>query len=423
MNNLNEKICIYEDSQREVKLEKDEKEFLEALKKQHVFTYNEKLSFNIKHIGDEDYFEPNGCVGLVKSPKRTITVLPRFGNLDFNNVLRMWMYSKSSQQLDKAELISSFSFDYNKLLPDLAEKLLTGIDEIVRNGLVGSYVEESDSVMSIKGKIDVGRSLQQFAIKRHVYCEYQNLSIDNILNQIILYCMNHLRVLQSNDLTLEINRLSAFFSTVTLRQNITYSDFYQAWSKVSRLTPIYGKVLRLCEMLVFNTFLSNFDGTNAWYGFLIDYNYLFEDYIRKLLINKLGLNVGKWEKPKSFGNWIDNGLSREKSYLPDIVIDYNENSNRCKCVLDVKNKPIENIFSNPDIFQLIFYCLKLQTRIGILIYPSVKPHDLSRIEIKLPSINDKFVLFGVYHVLPSSAEEFWMAQERFVETVSTLAVK
>ena len=78
-----------------------------------------------------------------------------------------------------------------------------------------------------------------------------------------------------------------------------------------------------------------------------------------------------------------------KSFSPDILFDYDPNTGKALAVLDAKNKEFEpstkqnlnDVVSSSDLYQLIFYCNQLKTKLGGLIYPSSTSNDPIRLTI------------------------------------------
>lgn len=142
-------------------------------------------------------------------------------------------------------------------------------------------------------------------------------------------------------------------------------------------------------------------GSVEWYAFLHNSNDIFEKYVRKVLSKGLNSYVTKWDEPKKIAVLSDGERTGSKSYVPDILIDYNANTNTAKAVLDAKNKVFETnkedigeILHSADMYQLTFYCDKMSTNLGGLIYPS--GDDYKPINVLIDGNQDfRFVLFPI----------------------------
>ena len=115
----------------------------------------------------------------------------------------------------------------------------------------------------------------------------------------------------------------------------------------------------------------------------------------------MNVYITKWDTPQKIAV-LDDGVRKGiKSYVPDILVDYNPNSNTAKAVLDVKNKTfdvkgndISEILHSADMYQLTFYCDKLKTNLGGLIYPASRQYK--PINVMIDGNQDfRFVLFSI----------------------------
>lgn len=82
-------------------------------------------------------------------------------------------------------------------------------------------------------------------------------------------------------------------------------------------------------------------GNVSWNAFLHNSNDIFEKYVRKVVSKGIDAYVSKWDAPKKIAE-LDDGIRKgEKSYIPDILIDYDPLTASAKAVLDAKNKVFE----------------------------------------------------------------------------------
>ena len=142
-------------------------------------------------------------------------------------------------------------------------------------------------------------------------------------------------------------------------------------------------------------------GSISWYAFLHNSNDIFEKYVRKVLTKGLNSYITKWDTPKQIAVLDDGKRKGYKSYVPDILVDYDPLKNSAKAVLDAKNKffdidrdDIGEILHSADMYQLTFYCDKMKTNLGGLIYPA--GDDYKPINVMIDGNQDfRFVLFSI----------------------------
>ena len=165
--------------------------------------------------------------------------------------------------------------------------------------------------------------------------------------------------------------------------------------------PHYPLTLEFAVKILNDMKLKYNKGRVEWYAFLHNSNDIFEKYVRKVLAKGLKSYVTKWDAPQTIAVLDDGKRKGYKSYVPDILIDYNPADNTAKAVLDAKNKnfdvkgtDISEILHSADMYQLTFYCDKLKTNLGGLIYPANQ--DYKPIIVMIDGNQDfRFVLFGI----------------------------
>ncbi len=75
---------------------------------------------------------------------------------------------------------------FDNIFDLLAEILLRGVSQQIKQGLYREYVDISDNISSIKGKVVINNTIKdKISRKPLVYCEYNELTENNIYNQII----------------------------------------------------------------------------------------------------------------------------------------------------------------------------------------------------------------------------------------------
>jgi 5-methylcytosine-specific restriction endonuclease McrBC regulatory subunit McrC len=137
-------------------------------------------------------------------------------------------------------------------------------------------------------------------------------------------------------------------------------------------------------------------------SFLENTNSLFESYIRKVLKDNLQESIIKWDQPRKFIEMRNSNKKGQKSYSPDILVNYSDLTESALAVIDVKNKSFEPnsmksldlLCSTNDLYQIIFYCNQLKSKVGALIYPSSSTNEPVELMMDLNS-GLKIFLFSV----------------------------
>ena len=85
------------------------------------------------------------------------------------------------------------SDDYDDAYNLLSRVFSYGIGKIIRSGFHRSYIEQTDELATVRGKISVQRSIATLSMqKRRLVCEYDEYSPNDVFNQILKYTIDAL---------------------------------------------------------------------------------------------------------------------------------------------------------------------------------------------------------------------------------------
>lgn len=133
----------------------------------------------------------------------------------------------------------------------------------------------------------------------------------------------------------------------------------------------------------------------------------------------LQINFGsvfsKWPKAIAYCSFSDENGKVARSFLPDVLYDYNPQSMKAILILDVKNKM--KYFSNSDIYQISFYCWMLKSNFGILIYPYFTRLIPKNIRVKPLSGEGKLSITAIFFDLRKMLMDFSSSQDQFIGDV------
>lgn len=159
--------------------------------------------------------------------------------------------------------------------------LSKGIGRLLKQGLYREYLNRKEDVPVVRGKIDMPGTIQnRLARKRVLTCEYDELSENNLLNQIlkttVMLLLRHSRVSQEykNDLKKEM----LFFSNVdTIEPNSI------RWSAIrfQRNNNTYRMLLSICQLILDGMLLTTDSGEYRLASFIDEQrmNRLYEKFI------------------------------------------------------------------------------------------------------------------------------------------------
>ena len=159
--------------------------------------------------------------------------------------------------------------------------LAKGIGRLLKQGLYREYLNRKEDITVVHGKIDMPGTIQNhFARKRVLTCEYDELSENNLLNQILkttaTILLRHARVDQEYKSDLKKEML--FFSNVD-----TIDPTMIRWSAIRfrRNNQTYRMLISLCQLILEGMLLTTDSGEYKLASFVDEQrmNRLYEKFI------------------------------------------------------------------------------------------------------------------------------------------------
>lgn len=315
----------------------------------------EKLIEHIKeNIALHQYFKEDwGDVktkqycGILSFEKDDYYLLPKISNdentnLDIFIYMLMYVYDikLSNEQIASCKNEKSETF-----LEVLVQMFVQNLLDELKKGIYKEYVTHEDNLKTLKGKYLINENLKYNFVKTKIYCEYDEFSENNTLNQFFLYTIKNLQKFVKNkkylkqcelifdeveSFSFDVDLLNIHFTRVNKRFEKSY---YLALLLLKRLIPLYSK------------------GKNS-FAFLFDMNVLFEKFIAKAI--KSIDDSAKIQSQNSFGNLL---------LKPDIIL-----KNQ---IIDTKYKRIKSLedLKQSDKLQAFAYGINYGLKNAVLLYP------------------------------------------------------
>ena len=161
-----------------------------------------------------------------------------------------------------------------------AEILARGISYQLKQGLYREYVARNESMQTVRGKIDInGTMANRLRNNQHIFCNYDELSENNIYNQILLTTVTLL--IRHSDVKKEkkakLRQLILFF------QNVQPIDVHTIrWNalRFDRNNQNYRMLLYLCYFIINEWLMTTEEGKFKMRGFSDDHMCrLFEKFV------------------------------------------------------------------------------------------------------------------------------------------------
>ncbi|CDE45535.1 putative uncharacterized protein [Clostridium sp. CAG:768] len=313
-------------------------------------------------------------VGVIKYKNLHIEILPKLISKDVNNdgeileterslILKNLIYMLSyTKNLDiKINDNAKLSTEKNPFIEILIREFATSLFESLKRLTPKRYVREEENLNYLKGKIKFSENIRYNCTnKAKFYCEHDEFSENNLLNQLFLFvstCLYNISNNSYNKKTLKF--IINYYSDISF---VRFDKFKVSKIKLTRNQELFKKTFKLAKMFVEQTSVdlskNKFENiTLVW-----DMNKLFEEFVYEILKRQTSLSVSA-QKGKRLLKNVD---SKIRNTYVDILITKPQ-----KIVVDTKYKELQSIqdFDNKDAFQVITYCLLHNTNKAVLIYP------------------------------------------------------
>lgn len=308
-------------------------------------------------------------VGIIKYKKYQFQILPKLicnlhdNQYILNNLIYMLSYTK---KLDiKMSETTKLCATKNPFIEVLIREYAKSLFNCLKRTTPKKYEREEDNLNYLKGKIKFTENIRYNVINpTKFYCEYDEFSENNKLNQLFLFvstCLYNISNDCFNKKTLKF--IMNYFNDINFVQ---FDKFNIKKIKLSKNQELFKKSFNLAKMFLENSSIdlskNKFENiTLVW-----DMNKLFEEFIYEILKkNEKILNCRVYAQ-KGRKLLVGDTNKKRNTYV-DILIEINNK----KVVLDTKYKKLETIndFSNTDVFQVSTYCLLHKANHAILLYP------------------------------------------------------
>ncbi|MBD3843128.1 MAG: hypothetical protein IE909_14860, partial [Campylobacterales bacterium] len=245
--------------------------------------------------------------------------------------------------------------------------------DLVNHGVEGAFVKVREETNQIRGKILVDQISPVNLFQDKIPIEYEVHTLNTTYNKIIKLALDKVRILGRKNKHIKLHSvISSYFEDI----DVYITDLTHLLLEKEEIKYFenekYPIVLGLAEKILKDLKINLKSNQVTSSSYLVNSNNLFEKYARKILMKNIKFNVMKWDQAKRMGKFKVGSEEYIKSYSPDIIIDYHNNTNSAFAVLDAKNKDISNlnkIGELSDLYQLLFYCYALKSHYGGLIYP------------------------------------------------------
>lgn len=217
----------------------------------------------------------------------------------------------------------------------LAAILSKGISQQLKQGLYREYVNRVDDLNVLRGKLDItGTIKNRVQNKQQLKCEFDELSEDNIYNQVLKFTATILIKSRNVDVKYkaELKKLMLYFNNVT---DIRYSEIKWSLLRFQRNNQNYRMLLNICWLVIDGLLLSTNEGEYKMAQFLDDQHLhsLYESFVREYYRYHYGDIV---RVSASFVNWDVSEDSVGIELLPKMKTDITLQKDDKTIIIDTK---------------------------------------------------------------------------------------
>ncbi|WP_339064485.1 McrC family protein [Teredinibacter turnerae] len=320
----------------------------------------------------------NYC-GLVCLGDVTLEILPKISDTETHSesarislvrmlriagLLKLHRPGSAGIEVKNCSLLDVFISDFCEL-----------VSREIARGPAKRYVIVEENLRVVRGKLKVTQQLKSnLAHKERLYCEYDELSEDNIINQSIRYALHIVskkatQPLVKKQVLEQLNRFDHVSPVQLSPDQVETID-------LNRNERRFSDILKYCELFIRTLAPTNSAGKQDVFSLLFDMNQLFEAWLCAMirpLAHEMGLTL-KTQGPRKYLAYREDIESKVFQMKPDISL-LNQ-AGQVVLIADAKWKVLEDDekklgVSQADMYQLSAYGARYMSNALALIYPRV----------------------------------------------------
>lgn len=290
--------------------------------------------------------------GILNFNNQDFYILPKIANRNskpddeqnLNIFIYMLMYAYDVKLSN--EQIASCANQEHTILEVFVQMFASNLLNELKKGLYKEYLTKHDNLPVLKGKYLINENLKYNFTKNKIYCEYDEFSENNSLNQFFLYAVKYLQKFVNDKKLLKQCELifdEVEYKSVDINRVETIN--------FSRLNVRFKTSFEIALLLLRQS-IPLFNKDKKSFAFLFDMNILFEKFIARM-VKELDSNA-KIQNQDDFG---------DLTLKPDIIL-----KNQ---IIDTKYKKLNSLndIKQSDKLQAFAYGINYGVDNVILLYP------------------------------------------------------
>ena len=322
------------------------------------------------------------AVGLLKTEKFTIELLPKINRLDIGKCLGLAQVSgmKGFQITDNLVHDIALKSDSAVNLVDyFSYSLLDAVVNISHNGLLSEKKDVIAEPNKIGGNILMtetvagGKGLRKPYISDSV--ANRNITPNSVIKTALELCLRTATDSSIRDLASVLIQHFKDVSSLSPSELNNMATVMTSYAPTSP-RPDYDSALSHALAILEGGSLGADSGKLSAPSFTLDLDKVFESFCSSQIKTLLNPDLYDVEAQKSFNHAMEPSLINKK-IIPDVFVTHR--GKKKGVILDLKNKYSslredgKIILSNPDLYQISYYSKTLDQKTCILVYPGYRP--------------------------------------------------
>lgn len=358
-------------------------------------------------------------VGYITTPNRIISLKPKYNEIGFEHIIRLYLYVYGYRPTDSAAILDVSNAETSG---DVADMFIRNLRRNVQEGIIRTYDRESVHTAALKGRVNYTKTYLAAMKRKRKFVDTQVsvLSLKNDYNDLILTALKKLQ--HVSKFASQAAELSMYFEGAS--SDVSNGSMLLERIHFNSNTARYRRTLTYAAMIIDQLSYSDRGSTVGTDSFLINFDRLFEDFVAKVLKEMPEKKeFTTWANKKKFADVIGiNGKYEEREYKPDILYRYTPEDEKydympsAYAILDVKNKAYGQ-FKNADIYQMLTYVRLLHGKKAILLYPSFHKRLPETLSLDSSVFEPSTITACFVNVADDTGAEFLRSIKWFAESV------
>ncbi|MCG8014607.1 MAG: McrC family protein [Candidatus Thiodiazotropha sp. 'RUGA'] len=315
--------------------------------------------------------------GVISLGNLSIEILPKIYGLEVDlgssRAALVRMLSKARRLKLRRAGTAGIALQKHSLLDVFILHFCDQLHAEMMQGMIRTYIERNENLNVLRGRLRIEQQLKQNLTHRErLFCQYDELSDDNVHNQILKHVLKILqKIAIGNRVRIHVAELLMRFDPIS---DIAVDIDLLNSLRFDRSTARYESIFEQCKWFLMGLYPDVLSGKETCVSLLFDMNHLFELYIgaelRKNAWSK-GLRVREQGPQKFLARRMD-GDQNVFMMKPDIS--FLNKKNQVVAIADAKWKLLDEGqrklgIIQADLYQMESYATRYRVKQLFMVYP------------------------------------------------------